>query len=271
MESDLDFQTLVRQSGIVFTTDTGQGPEEWVLAIATPNLSRTQVATQSDLVAAGYIRAEALKRLEAERDRLSTLLRVADEHISSLNESKTGVQQQLNDMEQRAKRGEAWRQAEHEGVVARNRGEDVDANPYKEQDPISEVGHQAWRHGFRVRDTLIGLNERIRNLGETLDATRQSHAEEVSQLQQNLRDLESTSQELTGELARLRQRNQQLESDQRHLPDLEEAVRLAWSEAPHSPDCALWAVKASGGDTVLACDCWRARVAVEALAPFTAR
>lgn len=271
MEPELDFQTLVRQSGIVFTTDTGQGPEEWVLAIATPNLSRTQVATQSDLVAAGYIRAEALKRLEAERDRLSTLLRVADEHISSLNEDKTTLHAQLKDTEQRAKRGEIWRQAEHEGVVARNRGEALEANPYAGDDPVSEVGHQAWRHGFRVRDTLIGLNERIRTLSETLEADRQAGAQEISQLKETLTRSEEAGQQLKAELTRLRLRNQQMESDLRHLPALEDAVRLAWSEAPHSPDCALWAVSAAGGDTGRACDCWRARVAVEALAPFTAR
>lgn len=270
MDPEQDFRSLVRQSGIVFTTDMGQGPEEWVVAIATPDLVRAQVATQADLVAAGFIRAEALRRLEVERDRLTTLLKAADERLATLNVERAGWQSSRAALEARARRGELWRQAEHEGVVARNRGEGAEANPYGADDPIDEVGHQAWRHGWRVRDTLITLNERVRRLQDGLDEARATMAEVRATADARVAAMEAERDAAHAGLEATRAHARQLEVDLRHLPALEDALRLAWTEAPHSPECALWAVAGAGGDGVAACDCWRSRFSVSALAPFTA-
>ncbi|MEB3197811.1 MAG: hypothetical protein VKP62_11465 [Candidatus Sericytochromatia bacterium] len=264
----MDFQSLVRQSGIVFTADVGQGPEEWVLAIASPNLARTQVATQADLVAAGYIRQEALVHLEAERERLTALLHTLEEQRASLQAQRRGHDEALAELERRVRRAEIWRQAEHEGVVARNRGDAPEANPYRAEDEVDELGGQAWRHGWRVRDTLIGLNDRIRSLQAALDQLQAARDQEHGENQQRLAEAQSEQARWAAAAQQAQTRIRQLEVEQRHLPALEEALRLAWTEAPHSPACAVWAVGAAGGDALKACDCWRARIASEALSPF---
>ncbi|MEB3328895.1 MAG: hypothetical protein VKQ33_06650 [Candidatus Sericytochromatia bacterium] len=271
MEPDRDFQALVRRSGILFTTDVGQGPEEWVVAIATPDLVRTQVATQADLVAAGFVRAEGLHRLEAERDRVAALLTAAEERLEAAAAGREAWQAERQALEARARRGELWRQAEHEGVVARNRGEGPEANPYGIEDPGDEIGHQAWRHGWRVRDTLITLNERVHRLLEVRDGERSADADRAAEAEALRARAEAALAAARAELAGLQARLRQLEVDLHHLPALEDALRLAWTEAPHSPECAIWAVASAGGDAVAACNCWRSRFSVQALAPFTAR
>ncbi|MEB3222625.1 MAG: hypothetical protein VKS61_11155 [Candidatus Sericytochromatia bacterium] len=271
MEPDQDFQALVRQSGIVFTTDVGQGPEEWVVAIASPDLVRTQVATHADLVAAGFVRAEGLLRLEVERERLTKLLATAEERQAAHLAELDAWQAERRELQARARRGELWRQAEHEGVVARNRGDGPEANPYGVEDPVEEVGHQAWRHGWRVRDTLITLNERVRRLQEARDDERAADVDRLQEAEARGAQADAAVAGARIELAATQARIRQLEVDLRHLPALEDALRLAWTEAPHSPECAIWAVASAGGDGVAACNCWRSRFSVQALAPFTAR
>jgi hypothetical protein len=232
---------------------------------------RHQVATHADLVAAGFVRAEGLRRLEAERDRLATLLSAAEERQAGFQAEQESWRAERRELEARARRGELWRQAEHEGVVARNRGDGPEANPYGIEDPVEEVGHQAWRHGWRVRDTLITLNERVRRLQEAREGERFADAGRAAEAEAGRVRAEDALVTARDELAAVQARLRQLEVDLRHLPALEDALRLAWTEAPHSPECAIWAVASAGGDAVAACNCWRSRFSVQALAPFTAR
>ena len=123
MDSEQDFRELVRQSGVLFTHNVGQGPEEWVLAIATPMLTRTQVATPADLVVAGYVRADGYRRMEAERDRLVQLLEAAERHRLALAAERHTQAAMIGDLDQRARVAEAWKSGEQAGIVARNREE----------------------------------------------------------------------------------------------------------------------------------------------------
>ena len=273
MDSDLEFTQLVRKSGFVFTTNLGQGQEEWVLAIATPTLSKTQVATQADLVAAGFIKVEALRRLEAERERLLELLSSADAHRQAMNAERQARESALRDLEQahlrdreelavRARRGEAWKKAEIEGVTARTRGEALESNPYAEAgDEVAREGHQAWRHGWRLRDVLLDLSARLKETQDTLAArdallaTLQAELQEAHGASRQARAQQASSaQEAAGLGAQLAQATGRVER-------LEAALRTIWAEAPHSPTCALWTVAAAEGKvSVVSCDCWRSRL-----------
>ena len=273
MDSDLEFTQLVRKSGIVFTTNLGQGHEEWVLAIATPTLSKTQVATQADLVAAGFIKVDALKRLEAERERLLELLKAADEQRRTLIAEKQAREQALRDLEAtrvrereeleaRARRGEAWKKAELEGVTARTRGEALEANPYEEGgDDVAREGHQAWRHGWRLRDVLLDLNVKLKEANATI-ATRDAR---IAALEQDAEDGRAGRTEALGRTAAAEQEaaglREQLAGSAARVERLEDALRTIWAEAPHSPACALWtAAAADGKANVVSCDCWRSRL-----------
>jgi hypothetical protein len=274
MDSELEFTQLVRKSGIVFTTNLGQGVEEWVLAIATPTLTKTQVATQADLVAAGFIKVDALKRLEAERDRLMELLKAADEHRQAMNADKQAREAELRALEEaiakerevldaRARKGEAWKKAEHEGVIARTKGEPVEACPYDEAgDDVAREGHQAWRHGWRLRDVLLDLNEK----GRALQAALVERDAEILGLRAALAAAEGAKAEAEmragGADAALAAQRGQVQTLLTRSQKLEETLRTIWAEAPHSPACALWtAAAAEGKASVVSCDCWRARLA----------
>lgn len=273
MDSDQEFTQLVRKSGIVFTTNLGQGQEEWVLAIATPTLSKTQVATQADLVAAGFIKVEALKRLEAERERLLELLKAADEQRQAMIADKQAREAEARDrdaawakereeLDVRTRRGEAWKKAELEGVTARTRGEALEANPHAEAgDEVEREAHQAWRHGWRLRDVLLDLNVRLKEAQgaiaarDALLATIQGEQAQarIAQAQADARAMAADHEAATlrGQLAGATQR----------VEKLEDALRTIWAEAPHGATCALWtAAAAEGKASVVACDCWRSRL-----------
>ncbi len=274
MDSDPEFTQLVRKSGIVFTTNVGQGQEEWVLAIATPTLSKTQVATQADLVAAGFIKVEALKRLEAERERLLELLKAADEQRQAMIADKHAREAELRTLEEthvrereeleaRARRGEAWKKAELEGVTARTRGEALAANPYVEaDDEAAKEGHQAWRHGWRLRDVLLDLNVRLKDAQGALAARDQLLATlqgEQAAARSALTQADARAFATDHEASTLRA---QLAAAAGRVEKLEEVLRTIWAEAPHSPTCALWAIaEAEGKASVVSCDCWRSRLA----------
>lgn len=274
MDSDLEFTQLVRKSGIVFTTNLGQGQEEWVLAIATPTLSKTQVATQADLVAAGFIKVEALKRLEAERERLLELLKAADEQRQAMIAEKQAREQELRgfeaararereELEARARRGEAWKKAELEGVTARTRGEALEANPYEEAgDDAAREGHQAWRHGWRLRDVLLDLSAKLKDTQGELaarEAQVRTLADEAEAARRELMAGQGRVAVSEQEAAALRT---QLAGATARVERLEDALRTIWAEAPHSPACALWtAAAADGTASVVSCNCWRSRLA----------
>lgn len=272
MDSDLEFTQLVRKSGIVFTTNLGQGQEEWVLAIATPTLSKTQVATQADLVAAGFIKVDALKRLEAERERLLELLKAADEQRQAMIADKHAREAELRafeeararereELEARARRGEVWKKAELEGVTARTRGEALDQNPYAEHgDDVAKEGHQAWRHGWRLRDVLLDLNLRLKEAQGAIAARDQLLATlqaEQTTARAALGQAEAQAAAAEHEAATLRA---QLAAASGRAGQLDATLRTIWAEAPHSPTCALWtAAAAEGKASVVSCDCWRSR------------
>lgn len=273
MDSETDFQALVRASGIVFTTNVGQGAEEWVLAITTPTLKRTQVATQADLVSAGFIRVDALKHLESERERLTGLLAVTNAHIQTLNVERQAREAAIQALDLRARRGEAWKRGEHEGVLARNQGSPVEANPHAADAPddAERDGHQAWRHGWRMRDTLLDLSERLR-------AEREGHqvtVDRLDALETAWRALEAGYHQAVVERDALAERvdgaeAEALAADSRSR-QLQALLATIIAEAPHSPTCALWTAAAKDGRaSIVACDCWRARVTGPVLPPLEA-
>lgn len=169
METDLEFQELVRKTGILFSTNVGQGLEEWVLALTTPTLQRTQVATQADLVAAGFIRKQALERLESERDRLLALFKANEERRLQLQSEKDAL-------EVRLRVAEVWKKAEQEGILARNRSALIDANPYFGEDDVQREGQTAWRHGWKLREVLLDQNDRLKRLQATYQDLKAAHA-----------------------------------------------------------------------------------------------
>lgn len=254
MDSEQDFRQLVRQSGILFTHNVGQGPEEWVLAIATPTLSRTQVATQADLVVAGFVRADGYRRLEAERDRLLQLLEAAERQRMGLVQERQAREVTLAELDARARLAEAWKAGEQAGIVARNLDTPLAANPHdlESPDPAVREAHQAWRHGWRLREVLLDLNTRLK---AALGAQAALAGAQVA-----LADAEARAAVRTQEASELRQG---LEAQLRRAGSLEAAMQTIWAEAPHSPTCALWTAAAATGQVsvVASCDCWRSRLA----------
>ncbi|MDB5101922.1 MAG: hypothetical protein JWM80_6343 [Cyanobacteria bacterium RYN_339] len=204
METDeKDFEALVRKSGTVFVTNVGNGPEEMVLAIATPTLKKTQVATQADLVAAGYVRVDGLKRAEGERERLKEALATTERHFAThVDESGKKafeLQTEIDALRARVTKLEAAKAAEQEGIAARNANEPASPNPYANAD---EAPRQAWGHGWKLRDMLLALNERVRGLSDQLRAAldaKKALDEQIRSLQTDKAALQSHLQALQAE------------------------------------------------------------------------
>jgi hypothetical protein len=215
MESDeKDFEALVRKSGTVFVTNVGNGPEEMVLAIATPTLKKTQVATQADLVAAGYVRVDGLKRAEGERERLKEALATTEKHFAAHMEESTRkqfeLQAEIDALKARVHTLETSKAAEQEGIAARNAQEPATANPHADEAP-----RQAWAHGWKLRDMLLALNERVRTLSEQLREAREAKAgleEQIRALQTDKAALQAHLQALQGERQALLLKQTELEA-----------------------------------------------------------
>jgi len=259
MDSEQDFRQLVRQRGILFTHDVGQGPEEWVLAIATPLLTRTQVATPADVLAAGFARAEGHRRLEAERDRLVQLLEAAERQRLALAQAHQERGEAIAALEARVRLAEAWKTGEQAGIVARNLGTPLDANPHDatSPDPAVHEAHLAWRHGWRLREVLLDLNGKYKATQAdylAVAGAQASLADEAKAAREAQARAEALAAAKAHEAAELRQG---LEAQLGRVGSLEAALRTIWAEAPHAPACALRAA----GDGVAACDCWRSRLA----------
>jgi hypothetical protein len=215
METDeKDFEALVRKSGTVFVTNVGNGPEEMVLAIATPTLKKTQVATQADLVAAGYVRVDGLKRAEGERERLKEALASTEQHFATHVEESTrkhfALQAEIDGLKAQVQKLEAAKAAEQEGIAARNAGEAAATNPH-----AAEAPRQAWAHGWKLRDMLLALNERVRALSEQLRAALDAKAAAEEQVRGLLTDkaaLQAHLQALQGERQALLLKNAELDA-----------------------------------------------------------
>jgi chromosome segregation ATPase len=194
MESELDrdFEALVRKSGTVFVTNVGNGPEEMVLAIATPTLKKTQVATQADLVAAGYVRVDGMKRAETDRDRLKEALARAEQLLATAYQESSARHQVLIEeneaLKGRVQQLEAARTAEQEGIAARNENEPVASNPYLAGDEAQQGARHAWAHGWKLRDVLISQSNRVKGQEEQLRGLEERRAALEVQAQGLMRD-----------------------------------------------------------------------------------
>lgn len=224
MESEQDFEALVRKSGTVFVTNVGNGPEEMVLAIATPTLKKTQVATQADLVAAGYVRVDGLKRAEADRDKYKDALSQSEQALATAHQEMAARQKVLLDeneaLKARVAELEAVRAAEQEGIAARNEGHPASANPYPAADEVKKPARHAWGHGWKLRDVLLGLNERVQALTAEVAALaeRKSVLEEAVQgLQRDKAALQSHIQGVQTEKQTLILRVQDVDAARREL------------------------------------------------------
>lgn len=172
------FDTLVRQNGAVFRASPEA--DEQVVTISDLNLSGSQVATEADLMMAGYVKrarlteAEAaLARAEAERAEVAAQAdaekrALAAEHDAvreRLATRLTRLQQDLEDtrgdlaaLKARLAHSEAVVAAEVAGIQARDRGEPIEGCPYgDDEDHAAE--RQAWRNGHQKRDVLLKLKE----------------------------------------------------------------------------------------------------------------
>jgi hypothetical protein len=190
METDeKDFEALVRKSGTVFVTNVGNGPEEMVLAIATTTLKKTQVATQADLVAAGYVRVDGLKRAEGERERLKEALATTERHyathVEESGKKQFELQAEIDALKARVRVLEAAKTAEQAGIAARNASEPATANPYPADD---DAPRQAWTHGWKLRDMLLALNARVREQADQLRAALDAKAQLEDQIRALLTD-----------------------------------------------------------------------------------
>lgn len=259
MDSEQDFRQLVRQRGILFSHDVGQGPEEWVLAIATPMLTRTQVATPADLAAAGFARSDAQRRLEAERDRLVQLLEAAERQRLAIAAAHQARGAELEALEARARLAEAWKAGEQAGIVARNLETPLEANPHDAESPDPAVRelHLAWRHGWRLREVLLDLNGKYKEAlagSQAVTGAQEALAVEAKAAREAQARAEAEARAAAQEAAELRQG---LAAQLGRVGSLEAAMRTIWAEAPHAPTCALRAA----AEGTAACNCWRSRLA----------
>ena len=72
---------------------------------------------------------------------------------------KTRLEGDREDLAHEVALRSAHHRAEREGIAARNEGVTADGNPYAGDDEIQQTAHQAWRHGWMLRDGLLRLNE----------------------------------------------------------------------------------------------------------------
>lgn len=218
------FDTLVRQNGAVFrpTPDA----DELVVTISDLSLCGSQIATEADLMLAGYVRQKrlaeaegAIARLEAERAEAEAQADVAlraqrDEHdavrerlavrLARAEQALEVAQGELAALRARLAHSEAVVAAEVAGIQARDRGEPIERCPYDEGEGAAE--RQAWRNGHQKRDVLLKLKE-----SQALALAEAGRlAAENGALASQLALRDDTMAALRAEIVRLNQEREQL-------------------------------------------------------------
>lgn len=239
MDSEQDFEALVRRSGTVFTTNVGQGSEEMVLAIATPTLKKTQVATQADLVAAGYVRVEGLQRVEAECGRLEALLLEAQQHHATVHQESAARQKQLLEenraLERRVQELETLRAAEQAGIAARSEGAHASTNPYLGGD---EAPRLAWNHGWKLRNVLLTQDERLQAQADELRVLDERRRLLERQVEGLARDKAALQAHVQAVLAEKQAQAVELQAVDAARQDLEAKLRTMGQQATRHGEAA---------------------------------
>jgi hypothetical protein len=161
---------------------------------------------------------------------------LADDHEAELvrvnavhTVEKTGWERERDALKHEIIVWEARHRAEREGVLARNEGAPAEANPYHGDDEAAQAAHQAWRHGWMLRDGLLRLNEHAATLQTERDnlvrAMERAKPEIERLLEENQRHRTST-EALRDEFVRLNTEHEAMRQALEHC----EAKLQAWRE-----------------------------------------
>lgn len=124
---------------------------------------------------------------------------------------------------------EARHRAEREGIAARNASLDAEANPYSGDDEVAQAGHEAWRHGWMLRDGLLRLNTHAATLQHERDnlvRAMEKAKPEIERLIEENQRLKTSTEALREEFVRL---NAQHEETRQALEQCQTQLQ-AWRE-----------------------------------------
>jgi chromosome segregation ATPase len=162
---------------------------------------------------------------EREDDHQAELVRVKAVHTVET----TGWERKHDDVKHECAVWEARHRAEHEGIVARNEGAGAEANPYTGDDDLAHTAHEAWRHGWMLRDGLLRLNSHAATLQaerDNLVRAMEKARPEIERLLEDNQRLKTSTEALREEFVRL---NTEHEAMRQALEQCEAKLQ-AWRE-----------------------------------------
>lgn len=124
---------------------------------------------------------------------------------------------------------EARHRAEREGIAARNAGTEAEDNPYGGDDEVARAAHEAWRHGWMLRDGLLRLNTHaatVQHERDNLVRAMEKAKPEIERLIEENQRLKTSTEALREEFVRL---NAEHEATRQALEECQAQLQ-AWRE-----------------------------------------